>query len=868
MENQLKIPKLLGDNCVLQRGAVTRVWGEGAPGALVDIALLAQSSESAGVTCKNEDGSTAVKYEQEGKYIVARCAATAGETGVFNAYFDSLCAGGPYCLRFLSGEEEAVSRNVYVGDVFVCAGQSNMELPMRRVRERYPEEFLEAGNAAYLSDDGNEACGGTKKAAAGAVCQWQALSTDRSDSGDIREGALPCVHVYKVQEDYDFKQEATEHKNAQWGICSPDQLAEVSAFSYFLGKELSEEKGVPIGILNLSLGGTPIQAWMSEEGLKNWPQYLEERKTLENEEYCRKQTEQYMEKELAWRREIRVKELPWKDEYIKRGSSVKGGNAEENCVREGLVPDGVSQKSDTAAIHCDENRGKKLETGAENKGGDWKTISLPGFLAEAGLENFCGTLLLRKKFQVSEACAGKEALLRLGTLTDADRTYVNGVFAGDTGYCYPPRRYTVPAGVLKAGENEILIYLTCRNGGGRMTKGKTIELAWEDVCSDSWVSNYAVAYDAERSEDGCRNLPQKESRKSNGAGTAEHSAPISLAGLWEYQILSEVGPAPEQVFLNRGATGLFHGMVAPCLPYTVSGAVWYQGESNDCKPEEYQRLLPDMIADWRKRWMQEKLPFVIVQLPNCGIDIAKDDAWPQIREAQRLAGSLPDVAVTVNIDIGEDNDLHPLNKKEAAHRAVLALRRIVYHEDVVSEGPRLVGYRESAPNAERFYNRCCDLPPTERKGSYTEAVPNAECFQDGLILQFDQELGILDCVTGKVFPADLKGGEDGQRSLPFEFAGKDGIWQPLDAAVSGKEIALVPGCDPQREAFSKYTPQADVDVRECALPFQIRYAWSSAPGRYLLAAVDDGETPENGGSKLPVSPFLLKLVPDKEKTFG
>ncbi|MCC8104056.1 MAG: sialate O-acetylesterase [Clostridiales bacterium] len=817
MESMLIIPKLLGDNCVLQRGTATRIWGKGIPGARMDIALLTQSRE-----------------------IVARCAAIADETGAFVGYFEALCAGGPYCLRFLSGEEEAVSRNVYVGDVFVCAGQSNMELPMRRVRERYPEEFL---NAAYLSDDWKE--------------------------------SLPFVHVYKVQEDYDFKQEAAEHKNAQWGICrgsqreallkwepqaaagaacqwqalSPrrvashtscgiftdrsdsgdaregafpcasDQLAEVSAFSYFLGKELSEEKGIPVGILNLSLGGTPIQAWMSEEGLKNWPQYLEERRMLENEEYCKEQTERYMEKEIAWRREIRERELPWKDKYIKRGSSVNGGDAD----------------------------------------GDWKTLSLPGYLAEAGLENFCGTLLLRKKFQVSEACAGKEALLRLGTLTDADRTYVNGVFVGDTGYCYPPRRYTVPAGVLKAGENEILIYLMCRNGGGRMTKGKTIELAWEDVCSDSWVSKYAATYNTEPSE-------------GSVTFTAEIPAPISLAGIWEYQVLSEAGPAPEQVFLNRGATGLFHGMVAPCLSYTVSGVVWYQGESNDCKPEEYQGLLPDMIADWRNRWMQERLPFVVVQLPNCGIDIAKGDAWPQIREAQRQAGSLLDVAVTVNIDIGEDNDLHPLNKKEAAHRAALALRKLVYHEDVVSEGPRLTGYLEAASNAKRFQNGRRDLPPTEGRGRYPEAASNAK-----FLLKFDQELAILDCVTGQVLPADFNGGEGGsgalpfgrgsqreallkwepqaaadrrEGALPFEFAGEDGIWQPLDAIVSGKEIALV--------------PSNSGDIREEAQPFRVRYAWSSAPGRYLLAAAADGESSENGGSRLPVSPFLMKLVPDKE----
>lgn len=147
-------------------------------------------------------------------------------------------------------------------------------------------------------------------------------------------------------------------------------------------------------------------------------------------------------------------------------------------------------------------------------------------------------------------------------MVDSDHIYINGQLVGETGYCYPPRRYEIPEGLLTAGENEILIRLVVRSGAGRFTEQKPYEIIWYDPVKQG------------------NRLVWDES--PSGEGIDEDK--INLKGEWEYQIRAVTDPAPEQLFLNRVPAGLFHGMTAPCLPYRVRGVIWYQGESNDCEP--------------------------------------------------------------------------------------------------------------------------------------------------------------------------------------------------------------------------------------------------------------------------------------------
>jgi sialate O-acetylesterase len=139
---------------------------------------------------------------------------------------------------------------------------------------------------------------------------------------------------------------------------------------------------------------------------------------------------------------------------------------------------------------------------------------------------------------------------------------------------------------------------------------------------------------------------------------------------------------------NRPAN-LFNGKIAPIVPYAIRGAIWYQGESNAGNGPLYAMQLPLMINDWRTRW-GEAFPFAWVQLPNfMKRETAPDAAsnWARLREAQTRALSVPDTGMSINLDIGDAGNIHPLNKQEIGHRLALWARAKVYGERLPYSGP-------------------------------------------------------------------------------------------------------------------------------------------------------------------------------------
>jgi hypothetical protein len=128
---------------------------------------------------------------------------------------------------------------------------------------------------------------------------------------------------------------------------------------------------------------------------------------------------------------------------------------------------------------------------------------------------------------------------------------------------------------------------------------------------------------------------------------------------------------------------LYNGMIAPLAPFTLTGVLWYQGESNASKPELYPRILSSMIADWRTRFDSPALPFFLVQLPSF-----TDTHFLWIREAEsQVARDVPNVAVAVTIDTNDGYDLHPRQKREIGRRLSLLARQKVYKESLVASGP-------------------------------------------------------------------------------------------------------------------------------------------------------------------------------------
>ncbi len=138
----------------------------------------------------------------------------------------------------------------------------------------------------------------------------------------------------------------------------------------------------------------------------------------------------------------------------------------------------------------------------------------------------------------------------------------------------------------------------------------------------------------------------------------------------------ELGAAPDKFQLTP--TTLFNAMIRPLIPYAIEGVIWYQGENNGGKGQEYSVLFPALIGDWRAQWGQGDFPFFFCQLANFKARATEpgNSGWAEIREAQRLTLSVSNTGMAVLIDLGEEDDIHPLNKKDVGDRlAKIALAK-------------------------------------------------------------------------------------------------------------------------------------------------------------------------------------------------
>jgi sialate O-acetylesterase len=149
-------------------------------------------------------------------------------------------------------------------------------------------------------------------------------------------------------------------------------------------------------------------------------------------------------------------------------------------------------------------------------------------------------------------------------------------------------------------------------------------------------------------------------------------------------------------------------MIAPLAPYGLKGAAWYQGEANVAEPDEYARLLPALIADWRAQFRVADLPFLVVQLAPFGplSTAPQDTTLSRLREAQRRAVQAdPRAGLAVTIDIGDPSDIHPTNKQDVGRRLALLARRIAYGETVTATAPEPVSARRDGDRVVVTFSR-------------------------------------------------------------------------------------------------------------------------------------------------------------------
>jgi len=527
---QVRLPRLISDGMVLQQGDSTKIWGWASPGEKVTVNFI------------------------DHKYQV-----TADASGEWVVWLSGLKPGGPHTMKIDASNSITVA-DILIGDVWLCSGQSNMELPVRRVRPLYEPEI--------------------------------AASTNNY----IRSFIVPKTYV--------FKEPQKDLSSGKWIAANPETVLDFSAAAWFFARDLYEVYKVPVGLLTSAFGGSPAEAWISEEGLKEFPAHYNELQQFKSDSLI---------SSIERSDRIRIQEWYNKLQQADEGYRTSG------------------KKWYDTALSTD----------------DWKTIAIPGYWPDTDLKGVNGAVWFRKEITVPASAAGLPGNIDLGRIVDADSAFLNGVFIGTVSYQYPPRRYTVPAGVLKEGNNILTVRVISNIGDGGFVPEKPYDLTAGDFTT-------------------------------------------TLEGEWKYKIGAVMPPLKGQTFLGYKPGGLFNAMLAPLLNSRIKGILWYQGESNAGKPDEYRTLLPALISDWRKNFGQGDIPFILVQLPNFmeTKNTPSESNWALMREAQAEALKLPATGMAVTIDVGEWNDIHPLNKKDVGSRLALAARKVAYGEnDLVYAGP-------------------------------------------------------------------------------------------------------------------------------------------------------------------------------------
>lgn len=299
---------------------------------------------------------------------------------------------------------------------------------------------------------------------------------------------------------------------------------------------------------------------------------------------------------------------------------------------------------------------------------DWKTVTIPGGFAELGVPETPALAYFRKRLVLPDPLPAGGARLLLGVVERMDTAYVNGRWIGASAWVENPRRYALGDGILKPGTNVVTVRVfKTRPDGGFKSNADQLKLVLGDQTT------------------------------------------IPLAGEWKGKLSVDARPPhPLPLGFENWPTMpavLYNGMIAPVAPLAITGAIWYQGEANAGRAAQYRSLLPAMIADWRKAFRQGDFPFYIVSLAAFmqRKDAPGDDAWAELREAQAFtARTVPNSGLAVAIDVGNADDIHPVDKKEVGDRLALWALANQYGRKVPCSGPTFVR-AEEIPGALRLH---------------------------------------------------------------------------------------------------------------------------------------------------------------------
>lgn len=519
---KIKMPNIFSDNMVLQRDKPIHIWGWGEVNEKIEIEFRGQKVKTA-----------------------------VSKDGRWETYLKKSAFGGPYILTIKGKDSKIIYNNVMIGDVWLCSGQSNMEMVVKRTNNAQDE---------------------------------------------IAAADYPQIRLFTVGRA--MANLPNEDVEGEWEICSPSTVADFSAVGYFFGREIFLNTGIPQGLICSAWGGTVVETWTSPQMMRTITGYTSKLDEIEKIDLKTYQKNNQLKKE----------------EYIRDIKNDKGI---------------VDKWYNNISVYT-------------NK------MDIPKEWADTELSDMDGSVWFKTQFTLPANAIGKTGTLSLGTIDDADITWINGQEVGRTDGYDIKRIYHVPAGLLQEGINTLVVNVVdYAAGGGINGIQDQLYIEIEGIkypLSGTW--NYAISVD---------------SRK--------------------YKYV-ELGP-------NSYPSLLYNGMIAPLVNFPIKGITWYQGESNDYDPYLYRTLFPNIINDWRAKW-NELLPFYWVQLANFR-EADKQPSrskWAEIREAQTMALSLPNTGQAITIDIGDAKDIHPRNKQDVGKRlALIALKNNYDKSDIIASGP-------------------------------------------------------------------------------------------------------------------------------------------------------------------------------------
>ena len=374
---QVRLPRLIRDSMVLQRDVKLKVWGWASPGEKVTISFNGKKAK-----------------------------ATADKAGKWLAWLSPMKAGGPYVMN-INGSNHISIKDILIGDVWLCSGQSNMVHQMFLHPELYEKD---AASANYP---------------------------------DIRQFWIPTLT--------NLQKPADDLPTGYWKWANPRDVQDFSVVAYFFARMLHEKYHVPIGLINSSVGGPPVESWTSEEGLKQFPSVIATIEKNKDTGYVNS---------------------------TNRATALRNANRPRPQDK-GLL--GSIAWFDTSYVP---------------KG--WRNINVPGYWEDQGVRNLDGIVWYRREINVPASMTNVPAKIRMGRIVDADFFYVNGKLIGNTTYQYPQRRYQLPVGLLKPGKNILTIKVINTSGKGGFlpdkpyyltANGDTIDLKgdWQYKVGDVFV---------------------------------------------------------------------------------------------------------------------------------------------------------------------------------------------------------------------------------------------------------------------------------------------------------------------------------------------------------------------------------------------